>query len=177
MYKLFISLLLVSTLIGCSKNNGNENKPITGKETANTTSDNNKAPEFTLPSTDGKDIKLSDYKGKVVIVDFWATWCGPCRRGIPDLIEIQKQYANDVVIIGVSLDTETKGEVIPFAQKIGINYPIVYGTLEVTQQYGGVEGIPTSFIIDRNGDIVDKHIGLVPMSDYTDVINKLLKKS
>jgi thiol-disulfide isomerase/thioredoxin len=176
MYKLFISLLLVSILIGCSKNNGNENKPIS-KETSKITGDNNKAPEFTLASIDGKDIKLSDYKGKVVIVDFWATWCGPCRRGIPDLIEIQKQYGEDVVVIGISLDTETKGDVIPFAQKIGINYPIVYGTVEVTQQYGGVDGIPTSFVINKDGDIVDKHVGLVDKSEYTDLINKLLKKS
>ena len=175
MYKLFISLLLIYTLVGCSKKNYHENKPVTSQETS--VGDNNKAPEFTLPSTDGKNIRLSDYKGKVVIVDFWATWCAPCRKGIPDLIEIQKEFGKKVVVIGISLDTDSKRDVVPFMQKFGINYPITYGTLEVTQQYGGVEAIPTSFVINKNGKIVDKHVGLVPKSEYADLINKLLSKS
>jgi thiol-disulfide isomerase/thioredoxin len=177
MYKLSISLLLIFILVGCSKNSKNENKPINKQETSVLKDNNNKAPEFTLPTTDGKDIKLAEYKGKVVILDFWATWCGPCRKGIPDLIELQKEYGKDIVVIGISLDENTKGEVVPFMQKIGINYPVAYGTLEVTQQYGGVEAIPTSFVINKNGEIVDKYIGLVPKSEYTEVINKLLNKS
>jgi thiol-disulfide isomerase/thioredoxin len=177
MYKLSISLLLIYTLVGCSKNSYNGNKPVKSQETTTLNSDNNKAPDFTLLFTDGKDIKLSEYKGKVVIIDFWATWCGPCRKGIPDLIELQKEYGKDIVVIGISLDADTKGEVVPFMQKIGINYPVAYGTLEVTEQYGGVEGIPTSFVINKNGEIVDKHVGLVPKSEYTDLINKLLNKS
>jgi cytochrome c biogenesis protein CcmG/thiol:disulfide interchange protein DsbE len=177
MYKLSISLLLVYTLIGCSKSSHNENKPVNNQETSTLKDDNNKAPEFRLVSTDGKDIRLSEYKGKVVIIDFWATWCGPCRKGIPDLIELQKEFGKDIVVIGISLDTDTKEEVIPFMQKIGINYPVAYGTFEVTQQYGGVEGIPTSFVINKKGEIVGKHVGLVPKSEYTDQINKLLNKS
>jgi thiol-disulfide isomerase/thioredoxin len=176
MYKLLVAFVFLFSFVGCSKNNTNAGKPSGNQEPTVLAGDKNKAPEFTLASTEGKDIKLSDYKGKVVIVDFWATWCGPCRRGIPDLIDIQKQYGNDVVVIGISLD-ENKGLVLPFAQKIGINYPVVYGNLEVTQQYGGVEGIPTSFIINKNGDIVDKHVGLVDKSEYTELINKLLKES
>ena len=177
MYKLSILLLLVYTLIGCSKSSHNENKPVNNRETSTLKDDNNKAPEFRLVSTDGKDIRLSEYKGKVVIIDFWATWCGPCRKGIPDLIELQKEFGKEIVVIGISLDTDTKREVIPFMQKIGINYPVAYGTLEVTQQYGGVEAIPTSFVINKNGKIVDKHVGLVPKSEYADLINKLLSKS
>jgi len=176
MYKLFISLLLIYTLVGCSRNKENANKPVTSQEPSALNGDNDKAPEFILLSTDGKKIRLSDYKGKVVIVDFWATWCAPCRKGIPDLIEIQKEFGKKVVVIGISLDTDSKGDVLPFMQKFGINYPITYGTLEVTQQYGGVEAIPTSFIIDKNGRIVDKHVGLVPKSEYTNLINKLLNK-
>src|ERR1035437_6360766 len=176
MYKLLISLLLIFTLIGCSRDKENANKPVTSKETPALNGDNNKASEFTLSSTDGKNIRLSDYKGKVVIVDFWATWCAPCRKGIPDLIEIQKEFGKKVVVIGISLDTDSKRDVVPFMQKFGINYPITYGTLEVTQQYGGVEAIPTSFIIDKNSQIVDKHVGLVPKSEITDQINKLLNK-
>ena len=123
------------------------------------------------------DIKLSDHKGKIVIVDFWATWCPPCRRGIPDLIDIQKEYKNDVVIIGISLDTQTKPDVVPFIKEFGINYPVAYATMEVVQNYGNIESIPTSFIIDQSGKIVDMHIGLVDKSVYVDKITKLLKKS
>ena len=171
-------MLLISTIVGCSKNVSNKNKPVNIQETSTTlTGNNNKAPEFTLTSTDGKNIKLSQYKGKVVILDFWATWCGPCRKGIPDLIEIQKEFGKDVVVIGISLDDGTKSEVVPFMKRIGINYPVVYGNLEITQQYGGIEGIPTSFIINKKGEIVDKHVGLVPKSEFTNQIKKLLKKS
>jgi thiol-disulfide isomerase/thioredoxin len=178
MYKLVLmSFLMIYSLIGCSKNGSDENKPISNSQNSSLNGDKTKAPEFTLTTTDGKLLSLADYKGKVVIIDFWATWCGPCRRGIPDLIEIQKEYGKDVVIIGISLDTDTKKNVIPFMQKIGINYPVAYGTMEVTQQYGGVEAIPTSFIVNKNGEIVDRHVGLVPKSEYTDVINKLLGKS
>jgi cytochrome c biogenesis protein CcmG/thiol:disulfide interchange protein DsbE len=135
------------------------------------------APDFTLPKTDGSEIKLSDYKGKIVLIDFWATWCPPCRRGIPDLIDIQKKYREKLVIIGISLDTETKPDVIPFIKKYGINYPVVYGNMEVVQAYGNIQAIPTSFIVDQNGQIVDKHVGLVDKAAYLKKIEELLKKS
>lgn len=135
------------------------------------------APDFKLPRTDGSELKLSDYKGKIVIIDFWATWCPPCRRGIPDLIDIQKKYSEQVVIIGISLDTETKPDVMPFIKQYGINYPIVYGNMEVVQSYGNIQAIPTSFIVDQNGQIVDKHVGLVDKAAYLSKIEELLKKS
>lgn len=161
------------TIFGCDKE-----APKDDKSSANTelkrSDENGLAPDFTLTSVDNKSIRLSAYKGKVVIVDFWATWCPPCRKGIPDLIAIQKQYGSDVVVIGISVDTETKKDVIPFIRQNGINYLVAYATPEMVQAYGGIEAIPTSFVIDKNGKIVDKHEGLVPKSDYTDVINKLL---
>jgi cytochrome c biogenesis protein CcmG/thiol:disulfide interchange protein DsbE len=166
MYKLVTALLLLCALVGCSKKSSNENKPVINQV--------NKAPDFRLLATDGKYVNLSEYKGKVVILDFWATWCGPCRKGIPDLIELQKEFEKDIVVIGISLDQDTKSEIVPFMQHFGVNYPVAYGTLEVTQQYGGVEVIPTSFVINKNGDIVDKHVGLVPKSEYSNLIHKLL---
>lgn len=135
-----------------------------------------KAPDFKLKLTNGKDIKLSDYKGKIVIIDFWATWCPPCRKGIPDLIDIQKRYDKKLVVIGISLDTETKDDVVPFINKYGINYPVAYGNMEVVQAYGNIQAIPTSFIIDQKGNIVDTHVGLVNKVIYVNKIEELLKK-
>ena len=90
--------------------------------------------------TDGKQIKLSDKRGKIIIIDFWTTWCSPCRRSIPDLIGIQNKYENNVVIIGISLDRDTKPDVVPFIKEYGINYPVAYGTTEVVEAFGRYRG-------------------------------------
>lgn len=133
------------------------------------------APDFTLPTSDGKTLKLSDLKGKVVIVDFWATWCPPCRKGIPDLVELKKKYGSKgFEIIGVSVDTETKSEVVPFIKDYKINYPVVYGNMNVYQQYGGIRAIPTSFVLDKQGKIIASYEGLHPLQTYEDHIKKLL---
>lgn len=175
MFKITASIFIVLVLLftGCNKKTSNE-KPVTPEAI---TKGESIAPDFSLADANGGNIKLSDYKGKVVIIDFWATWCPPCRKGIPDLIDIKKQYGDEVIIIGISVDDDSKGDVMPFIQKMGINYPIVYSTPEVVQAYGGIDGIPTSFVIDKGGKIVDTHIGLVPKEDFTSVIDKLLKKS
>ena len=133
------------------------------------------APDFTLPTIDGKQLKLSDYRGKVVILDFWATWCPPCRKGIPDLIELKKKYGSKgLEVIGISLDTDTKAQVAGFAKTNGMNYPVVYGNQAVTQLYGGIEAIPTTFVIDKKGKIVANYQGLMPSSTYESHIKKLL---
>jgi thiol-disulfide isomerase/thioredoxin len=140
--------------------------------------DGKKAPNFTLTSTNGQNISLSDYAGKIVILDFWATWCGPCRIGVPDLVEIQDEYKDQVVVIGISLDQDnTKPNIIPFIEEYKINYPVVYGTREVIIDYGYIQAIPTSFIIDGDGNIIDRYIGLVPKSHYVNKIKNLLGKS
>ena len=133
------------------------------------------APNFKLETIFGNQLKLSDYKGKVVILDFWATWCSPCRRGIPDLIELKKKYAYDgLEVIGVSVDTDTKGDVIPFVKENGLNYPVVFADADVTVRYGGINSIPTSFVIDKNGKIVASYVGLTSISDYEEQIRRLL---
>jgi len=119
------------------------------------------APDFTLQDINGNEVTLSDFKGKVVILNFWATWCPPCRKEIPVFIELYKKYKDEgLVIIGISLDREGKKVLIPFVKKFGINYPVLIGTQKVVDAYGGIRGIPTTFIIDKKGKIRKKHIGL-----------------
>lgn len=120
------------------------------------------APDFTLTDLEGNEVSLSDFKGKVIIIDFWATWCGPCKMEIPSFIKLQEDYQDDVVILGVSLDQGGPKAVVPFAKKMNINYPIVYGDGSVVQAYGGIRGIPTTFVVDRDFNIQRKYVG------YTD---------
>jgi thiol-disulfide isomerase/thioredoxin len=169
----FLVLLIFSTILiyGCQKNSEEGAVPEnrTGSAAGNGVNETNavKAPNFTLKDVNGNDVSLSDFKGKVVILDFWATWCPPCRKGIPDLIELQNKYKNDLTVIGISLDqANTIKEVVPFYKSYGINYPVVYGNAEVVNKYGGIEAIPTSFIIDKEGYVVNKHVGLIPKQEY-----------
>jgi len=133
------------------------------------------APDFSLTTSAGKILKLSDYKGKAVIIDFWATWCPPCRKGIPDLVELKKKYGSKgLEIIGVSVDRETKADVIPFIKDKGINYPVVYADDNIVVNYGGIRAIPTSFVIDKQGKIIASYEGLISSLTYENHIKKIL---
>lgn len=134
------------------------------------------APNFTLPAVEGGSKALADYRGKVVMLNFWATWCGPCKREIPDFIELQNEYRDDgFEILGVSLDQPgEEANVAQFVKQIGINYDIVHGNGEVAQAYGGVRSIPTTFLIDRDGNVVSSKVGLQPKSVWAEEIQKLL---
>ena len=133
------------------------------------------APGWELKDTDGKPVKLSEFKGKVVILDFWATWCGPCRMEIPGFVELQKQYGDrGVVVIGISLDEGGPQGVKTFMKQFNINYPIVMGDEKVTRDYGGIEGIPTTFILDRQGRIVARHTGYREKQQFEKEIKRLL---
>lgn len=136
-------------------------------------------PNYNTASS-ANNLNLSDFRGKVVVLDFWATWCPPCRKGIPDLVELKEEFKNDdVEIIGISLDSFTRGgatknDVVPFMKEYGINYPIVIGDPNVAQNYGGINSIPTSFVIDKEGYIVSYYQGLVEKRAYVNDINKAL---
>ena len=133
------------------------------------------APAWDLKSLDGKSVKLSDFKGKVVILDFWATWCPPCRAEIPNFVDLQKQYGKKgLQVVGVSLDQGPVDGVVSFAKAQNINYPIVMGDDDVAQKYGGVQAIPTTFIIDPKGNIVQKHVGFTDKDEFEAEIKKLL---
>jgi peroxiredoxin len=134
-----------------------------------------KAPDFTLKDSTGATVKLSDYRGKVVLLNFWATWCGPCQIEIPWFIEFQQQLKDkDFAILGVSLDEDGWTSVKPYLEKKKINYRVMIGTEEVSTMYGGVDSLPTTFIIDRDGLIASKHEGLVSKSEYLNEIVELL---
>ncbi|MCL6493725.1 MAG: TlpA family protein disulfide reductase [Ignavibacterium sp.] len=176
MKKIFaLSVLLIVAFLS-NQFNSVEGKALTGKSHIIFSSDK-KAADFKLKTLEGKEVKLSDYRGKIVIIDFWATWCPPCRKGIPDLISLQEEFKKDLVVIGISLDQQnTIKDLKPFIENYKINYPVVLGDEKVVKDYGGISAIPTSFIIDQKGNIVDSHIGLVPKTVYTDQIKSLLKK-
>jgi len=113
-----------------------------------------------MDDLDGKPLSLAASRGKVVLLNFWATWCGPCRAEIPDLIELQKKYGDSLQIIGLDVDDDDVAEVKKFVEKNGINYPVGMATNEIRMQYGGVAALPTSFVLDKEGRVVQKHEGL-----------------
>ena len=126
-----------------------------------------KAPEFALKDANGETAKLSDYRGKVVLLNFWATWCGPCEVEIPWFIDFQREYKDrDFAVLGVSLDDDGWKSVKPFVAHEKVNYRVMVTTEEVDQMYGGVEALPTTFMIDREGRIARTHVGLSSKNTY-----------
>jgi cytochrome c biogenesis protein CcmG/thiol:disulfide interchange protein DsbE len=118
------------------------------------------APPFELNDLEGRPVSLAGAKGKIVLLNFWATWCGPCRAEIPDLVDLQKRYADKLEIIALATDEDDPDEVRRFVMKSGINYRVAMTSDEVRRSYGGIAALPTSFVIDPQGKVVQKHVGL-----------------
>ena len=135
----------------------------------------NPAPDFTLESLDGKNLSLSDLRGKAVLLNFWATWCGPCKIETPWLVELQNQYGSQgLQVVGIAMDDSGKDDIAKFAKDMGMNYPVLLGQEAVGDAYGGVPALPETFFIGRDGKIVDKIIGLKGKGEIEDSIKKAL---
>ncbi|HLZ43967.1 MAG TPA: TlpA disulfide reductase family protein [Candidatus Sulfotelmatobacter sp.] len=132
------------------------------------------APDFTLPQPGGQRLTLSSYRGKVVLLDFWATWCYPCREEIPHFVEFQQKYGDrGVQVIGVSMD-DSPEPVPAFYQQYHMNYPVVMGNAKIGESYGGLLGLPITFLLDREGRIAAKHIGATDAAVFEKEIQRLL---
>jgi len=133
------------------------------------------APAFTLKTIDGKTVSLSDYKGKAVLVNFWATWCGPCKLEMPWLIDLQKKYAaKGFTVLGISEDDTSPAQVSAFAKQMGVNYPVLIASDAVSQAYGGIDYLPVSYYIGRNGTVVAEVGGVISRQDIDADIQKIL---
>jgi thiol-disulfide isomerase/thioredoxin len=151
-------VLLVAGVPGCTRSPQNKTGP-TGtvallKERAEVAS-------FTAPDLDGRPVSTASLRGKVVLVNFWATWCPPCREEIPDLIALQAKYKDTLQIVGVAQDSGTIEDVRKFAAEHGMNYPTVLSTPEIEQLFPGVSALPTTFVLDRDGKLAQKHVGML----------------
>jgi peroxiredoxin len=136
-----------------------------------------RAPDFSLRSVEGKKVSLSDYKGKAVLINFWATWCAPCKIEMPWLVALRKQYASQgFEILGVSEDDADtpRTKLAKFGQEEGLNYPLLVGDDAVSRKYGGVEFLPTSYFVGRDGKIVAETAGLVSKDEVESSIKKAL---
>ena len=117
--------------------------------------------DLVMEDLDGDTFSMADLRGRVTLVNYWATWCGPCRQEIPDLIKLQDHYGDQLQIIGVSTDEGDLANVRAFAQEFEMNYPVVMATPEINKQFPGVFALPTSFVLDTEGRVVQTHVGLI----------------
>ncbi len=171
MYRRLIAIAVASIVLGACSLPG-------GRSSIRAESERKQAPNFALKDSDGRVVQLSDYRGKVVLLNFWATWCGPCQMEIPWFIDFERTLKGQgLEVVGISMDDDGWKAVRPFVSQEGINYRILLGDDSIAQLYGGVDSLPTSFMIDREGRIAAVHVGLVSKSRYEKDLNQLLENN
>lgn len=178
--QIFLILPVAMLLMACgTPKEQPSNKTQTVTETATSSRDTSgqefkDAPDFTLQTMEGNTFTLSDHEGKIVVLNFWATWCAPCRKEIPDFMELHKELNDDgVLFAGVSLDEEGWEKVRPYANDMGINYPIMVDDGNVSRQYGPIRAIPTTFIINKKGKVEYVAPGMLTKEKLQPVLQKL----
>ena len=164
-YGFLLLLATVSLLV-------NPAAAITLKKTA----ERKRAPDFELKDRNGKIVRLSDYAGKVILLDFWATWCGPCKSSIPWFNELYNKYGPEgLVVLGISMDEDGWTAVKPFMKKLPITYPVLLGNKRVAYLYGEVDSLPLAFFVDRNQRVAAIHLGAPSKKDFEKTIKALLR--
>jgi peroxiredoxin len=162
-------VVLAALMVGCSSWSTQVNTAEKAVQ------DRKPAPDFILTDAKGASIKLSDYRGRVVLLNFWASWCGPCKIEIPWFVDFQNKYKDrGFAVLGVSMDEDGWQTVRPFMAAHNMNYRVAIGTDQVARRYGGIASFPTTFIIDQEGKIAAVHIGLVSKTTYASEILHLL---
>jgi peroxiredoxin len=135
------------------------------------------APAFELKSLDGHTVRLADFRGKAVLLNFWATWCQPCKIEMPWFVELQNKYgAAGLQVVGIAMDDASEQDIAKFAKDMGVNYPVLIGKESVGDAYGGVQFLPTTFFLDRDGKVIDRVFGLKSRSDIEDDVKEALSK-
>jgi len=173
LHSIAIVVLAAAALSSCSVYSTVEAKAKLQPE-----SDRKLAPDFALKDATGRTVKLSDYAGKVVLLNFWATWCEPCQEEIPWFIDFEQSLKDrNFAVLGVSMDDDGWDSVKPFLARHKINYRVVIGTEALSGKFGGIDAIPTTFIIDRQGRIAATHVGIVSRNTYQNEILKLLDRA
>ena len=168
------ALSLLAFDIGCAP--AKDEDEVARKPAAACDADAKPAPlDFTMKEMNGGEVKLASFKGKVILLNFWATWCAPCLAEIPGFVELQEQYKSDLQILGVSVDDSVE-DLKPYAEKMKMNYPVLLGKelTAVEEAYGPLFGIPQTFVINRDGLICKKHPGIAPKARFEQEIKGLL---
>ena len=167
-YLLAASFLLLSPAWSAEQDQVEDSRPV-----VRFVRNPDRAPDFKLTALDGKPLSLAALEGKVVLLNFWATWCGPCRAEIPDLVALQERYKDRLQIIGLNVDDE-EADIKQYVEETGINYPVAMTPNDVRIQFGGIPALPTSFVLDTEGRVVQKHVGLWNPTVYETEIRALL---
>jgi len=148
---------------------------VTGAGCKQRASANGGPTQVVIKSLDGKDFTVAQYKGKVVLVNFWATWCEPCKIEMPSLVDLQKKYGpQGLQIVGVAMDDADDKEIGTFAHKMGVNYMVLRGTEEIGDRYGGIERLPMTYYLDRSGKVVDATLGMAGEATFEEAIKRAL---
>ncbi|HEX7072000.1 MAG TPA: TlpA disulfide reductase family protein [Rhodothermales bacterium] len=192
-YRLAIALLLAGTLAAAGCGGGSQEEPTAEAPSEDSAPVNNgpdvfdpmaadrnaglpaPAPDFSLKTLEGAQFALADHRGEVVLLNFWATWCGPCIVEIPDLQELHETYADSgLTVVGVSVEEGEEDLVRDFVAEMAMTYPVIVD-IEMADTYGGVYGLPTTFVIDKNGQIVERVIGLFPTQEMLPRLRSLMR--